>query len=346
MRRPRSAVVGALVAAAAGLAACDTKPAPAKTNTLPTRSVRMEHARLDANAGGEEAIGTVRARNSAAISSTVVGKVQVLNVTLGRRVQAGDVLVRISADEIGAKLDQTEALYGQAKVDLDRAQTLLSKEAIPRAQYDAAAAAFRVATARRAEAAAMAGHTVLRAPFAGVISAKLVNVGDTAMPGQPLLVLDDPSALRLEATVPEAAARTLTVGQAVPVRVDGRGRELPGTVAEVSPAADPMSRTVLAKVDLPRDPALHPGLLGRLMLPSAAGQPRSVLVPSATVVRRGQLEEVFVVDRGRARLRLVKTGRVTNDGVTEILSGLTDGEAVVASDIPEIVDGQPVKARL
>ena len=107
-----------------------------------------------------------------------------------------------------------------------------------------------------------------------------------------------------------------------------------------------MSRTVLAKVDLPRDPALHPGLLGRLMLPSSSGQARSVLVPSTTVVRRGQLEEVFVVDGGRARLRLVKTGRVTNDGATEILSGLGDGEPVIASDIAELVDGQPVEARL
>jgi RND family efflux transporter MFP subunit len=346
MRRSRDAALGALVAAAVALSACDTRPARPQATPLPTRPVRVEHARLDVNATGEEVVGTVRARNSAAISSTVVGKVQMLNVTLGRRVQAGDVLARISADEIGAKLDQTDALYAQAKVDFDRAQSLLNKEAIPRAQYDVAAAALRVAGARRAEAAAMAGHTVLHAPFAGVISAKLANVGDTAMPGQPLLVLDDPSALRLEATVPEVAARTLKAGQAVPVRVDGRARELTGTVAEISPAADPMSRTVLAKIDLPPDASLHPGLLGRLMLASPSGQPRAVLVPSATVVRRGQLEEVFVVERGRARLRLVKTGRVTNDGATEILSGLVDGDAVVASDIAEIVDGQPVEARL
>jgi RND family efflux transporter MFP subunit len=346
VRRSHVAVFGAVVVASMALGACDKEPARPQPTPLPTRAVRVEHARLDVNATGDEVVGTVRARNSAAISSTVVGKVQALNVTLGRRVQAGDVLVRISADEISAKLDQAEALHAQAKVDLDRAQTLLNKDAIPRAQYDSAAAALRVAAARRAEAAAMAGHTVLRAPFAGVISAKLANVGDTAMPGQPLLVLDDPSALRLEATVPEAAAQALKVGQAVPVRVDRRGRALTGTVAEISPAADPLSRTVLAKVDLPRDGALHPGLLGRLTLPSPSGQPRSVLVPSASVVRRGQLEEVFVVDRGRARLRLVKTGRVTSEGATEILSGLTEGQVVVASDIAEIVDGQPIEERL
>jgi membrane fusion protein, multidrug efflux system len=347
MRPSRNDVIAALiVVASVALSACDVEPARPPATPLPTRSVRVEHARLDVGASGEEVVGTVRARNSAAISSTVVGKVQALNVTLGRRVQTGDVLARISADEIGAKLDQTEALYAQAKVDLDRAQSLLGKEAIPRAQYDAAASAFRVAQARRAEAAAMAGHTVLRAPFGGVVSAKLANVGDTAMPGQALLVLDDPSALRLEATVPEVAARTLKIGEAVPVRVGGRAGDLTGTVAEISPAADPLSRTVLAKIDLPGDPALHPGLLGRLILASPTEQPRAVLVPSVTVVRRGQLEEVFVVDRGRARLRLVKTGRVTSAGATEILSGLAAGDAVVASDVAEIVDGQPVEARL
>ena len=345
MRQPLRAGVGLVAAVASVFSACSPPKAHEQPTPLPTRTVRVEHARLDVNAIGEEVVGTVRARNSAAISATVVGKVQALNVTLGRRVQAGDVLVRISADEIGAKLDQAEALYAQAKVDHDRAQGLLVKDAIPKAQYEAAAAGFRVAAARRAEAAAMASHTVLRAPFAGVISAKLANVGDTAMAGQPLLVLDDPTSLRLEATVPEVAARRLKVGQAVPVRVDGAGHELTGTVAEVSPASDPTSRTVLAKVDLPTDTALHPGVLGRFLLPSPAGRPGSVVVPSASVIRRGQLEEVFVVDQGRARLRLVKTGRVKGD-TTEILSGLSDGDTVVASDLAELTDGQPVEARL
>ena len=345
MRLPLRAGAGLFAAVATALAACGPQTAHQQPTPLPKRSVQVERARLDVDSGGDEVIGTVRARNSAAISATVVGKVRVLDVTLGRRVRAGDVLVRISADEIGAKLDQTEALYGRAKVDFDRAQGLLKHDAIPRAQYEAAAADFQVASARRAEAVAMASHTVLRAPFAGVVTAKLASIGDTAMPGQPLLVLDDPTALRLEATVPEIAARTLKVGQKVPVRIDGSTRDLAGTVAEISPASDPTSRTVLAKVDLPTDAALHPGVLGRFLLPSPVGRPRSVVVPSASVVRRGQLEEVFVVDQGRARLRLVKTGRVKGD-TTEILSGLSDGDTVVAADLAELIDGQPVEARL
>jgi RND family efflux transporter MFP subunit len=341
MRAMSRALMPALLLGAAAFGACEGRPTRSEAKAAAPHAVRIQPARAQAGAGGEEVIGTVRARNSAAISSTVVGRVSALPVTLGSSVRPGDVLVRISAEEIGAKLEQSEALYARAQADFERAQKLLDHDAIPKAQYDAAAADLRLARGRRAEAGAMAGHTVLRAPFAGVITAKQANVGDTAMPGQTLLVLDDPRALRLEATVPEIAARELHPGQAVPVRLDV-GRELSGVVAEISPAADPASRTVLAKVDLPADPALHPGLLGRLRLPS--GQSRSIVIPASALLRRGQLEEVFVVADGRARLRLVKSGPVGSDGATEILSGLTKGEAVVTSGTAGLVDGQPVEA--
>lgn len=342
MRSLPRAIAGALVFGLAGsLVACGTPPPRLEAKQVPARSVQVQAARAKAGTGGQVVIGTVRARSSAAISSTVVGKVSALPVTLGRSVRAGDVLARISADEIDAKVDQSDAVYARAKADFDRAQKLLDRDAIPKAQYDAAVADLRLARGRRAEAGAMAGHTVLRAPFAGVVTAKQANVGDTAMPGQTLLVLEDPRALRLEATVPEVAARALRPGQTLPVQVDG-GRELTGTIAEISPAADPLSRTVLAKVDLPGDPALHSGLLARLRLPSP--QSRTIVVPAGSLVRRGQLEEVFVVEDGRARLRLVRSGQLLADGATEILSGLSDGDAVVTSGLAGLSDGQPIEA--
>jgi RND family efflux transporter MFP subunit len=325
------------------LGACDRLPPPPGSQRDTVHAVRARPARAEIVADGEEVIGTVKARNSAAIASTVVGRVSALPVALGRSVRAGDVLARISAEEIGAKVEQSEALYARAQADFERARKLLEHDAIPKAQYEAAVADLRLARGRRAEAGAMASHTVLRAPFAGVVTAKQANVGDTAMPGQTLLVLDDPGALRLEATVPEVAAKALRAGQTVPIRFDG-GRELAGTVAEVSPAADPTSRTVLAKLDLPGDPALHPGLLGRLRIP--AGQTRAIVVPAGTLLRRGQLEEVFVVESGRARLRLVKAGPIRSDGATEILSGVSDGDVVVTAGTAGLVDGQPVEATL
>jgi RND family efflux transporter MFP subunit len=340
MRKLRALTLSVLALSASALS-CTGDRAPKAAEALPVRVVQVDRARSAARGIGEEVMGTVRARKTAVISPVVMGKVAVLAVSLGSRVQAGDVLARISASEIDAKLDQARALYERRKVDLARAKKLTDDGALAVATYDGALTEFQVAEAQKAEATAMAEHTVLRAPFSGVVTSKIANVGDTAMPGQPLLVIEDPSALRLEATLPEAAARILTQGQTVRVRVDTVEGDLAGRVAEISPSADPASRTVLAKIDLPGDPAVHSGLFGRLLL--ASNETQSIVVPAAAVVRHGQLESVFVVQGETARLRLVRTGRELA-GAVEVLSGLVDGEAVVSSDAIALVDDQPVKA--
>jgi RND family efflux transporter MFP subunit len=323
------------------IAACGREPAPRSAPPRPPLAVHVSRARLVSRTVGEEVVGTVRARNSAVLSPTIAGRVTELRVTLGSRVHEGDLLARISAPEIDARLEQARALFERKEVDLGRAKRLVDDGAIAPTVYDAALTEFHVARGARAEASAMADHTVLRAPFAGVVTSKSANVGDTAMPGQPLLAIEDPGALRLEATLAEGAARALAPGQRVQARIDGVARDLAGTVAEISPVADPASRTVLAKIDLPVDPALRSGLFGRLLL--ASGESTSLVVPSAAVIHHGQLEAVFVVEGGTAQLRLVRTGR-ERAGVVEITSGLDDGEAVADSDVGTLADAQPVEA--
>jgi RND family efflux transporter MFP subunit len=290
----------------------------------------------------EEAVGTVRAVRSATIAPTVTGTVAEVRATVGSAVRAGDVLVRLSAREIDARLEQARAVHALAKLDRDRAEKLRAETAISVAQYDTAVAQWKVAEAALADAAALADHTVLRAPFTGVVTAKLANAGDTAMPGQALLVVEAPDALRFEARVPDAVARGLAAGQRRPIRVDGLDRELTGTVTEIDPAVDAASRTVLVKLDLPPDPELRSGRFGRLLV--ASGATDVVTVPASAVVRRGQLEIVFVVESAAARLRLVRTAR-ERDGRVEIVSGLTGGEQVSVSDAAQLVDGQPVAVR-
>ncbi len=312
-----------------------------KSGALPAPvTVHVDRAHLVGSASGEQAVGTVRARNSASIAPTVMGRVVEMRVKLGQQVHAGDVLARISAEEVTAKVAQARALQANAQLELERAKKLLADDAIPRAQYDTAKSQYDVAHAALAEANAMQDHTIVRAPFSGVVTSKIANAGDTAVPGQPLLVLDDPTSLRFEVPVAEASARALSPGQKMAIRIDGIDGDLTGTVAEISPAADPASRTVLAKLDLPADARLHPGLFGRLMITSHEAQ--AIAVPSSAVVRRGQLEEVFVVDGNVAHLRLVRTGR-EHDGVTEILSGLANNEIVATSDVGQLTDGAPVK---
>lgn len=320
-------------------AACGNHPTANPAPPPAPLAIHVDRARTVSFAAGEDVVGTVRARRSAAIAATVMGRVAELPVSLGQHVAPGELLVRIAAGEIGAQVERARAVQARAEVDFERARRLFDHEAIPRAQYDAAQSELQVARSSLAEASAMADHTVLRAPFAGVVTSKIANAGDTAMPGQVLLVVEDPRSMRFESTVPEALTHALASGQALPVRIDGLGDEMQGTVAEISPAADPTSRTVLAKIDLPADPRLHPGLFGRLTL--ASGRSPAVAVPAAVVVHHGQLEELFVISGDTARLRLVKTGQ-ERDGSVEILSGLNEGEIVAVSDLGQLTDDRLV----
>lgn len=333
---------GDVMALVATLAGCTAEPAPRPAASLPTRSVQVASAKRATRPVVTEVVGTVRAVRSATIGPVVGGTVAEVRVGLGSSVRPGEVLVRLSAREIDARLEQARAVKSLARTEHDRAAALHAQDAISSAQYDAARSQLEVAEAAQAEASTMADKTVLRAPFAGVVTAKMVNVGDTAMPGQALLVVEAPDALRFEARVPEAAARGLAAGGSLALRLDGEAAELDGRVAEIEPTAEAATRTVLVKIDLPRVPGLHAGRFGRLLV--GAGTTAAVTVATSAVVRRGQLDTVFVVEAGVARLRLVRTARQTA-GRVEVASGLAGGELVVVADASDLVDGQPVAVR-
>lgn len=332
----------AALALISALAGCGSHPPSTREGAVrsaPVVTVRVEAAREVDRPIGEEVVGNVRPRTSAAISSSIMGTVRDLRVTLGSTVHAGDVLLRLSAAEIDAQANQARAVYGQSQVDLQRATQLFASHAVAQAAVDSANAQYRVAQATLAEAEVMRGYAVVRAPISGVITAKECAVGDLAVPGRTLLVLESPGAMRLEAYVPETLAHHLTPGRRFPVRIDALGHELEGVVAELSPSADAASRTVLVKLDLPELPELRAGMFGRLVV--TTGQERAVTVPRAALVRRGQMETVYVADHGVARLRIVRAGRIDGDRI-ELVSGLTAAEPVIVTHAERLVDGEHV----
>jgi membrane fusion protein, multidrug efflux system len=322
------------------LVGCSGEPPPRPASEKAPAKVRVVQVERSSRPVITEVVGTVRAVRSATLAPLISGMVAEIRVGLGSSVRAGEILVRLSAREIEARLEQSRAVAALAKRDRDRATTLKEQGAMSSAQYDTAMSQWSVAQAREAEASTLAERMVLRAPFAGVVTAKLANAGDTAMPGQALLVVEAPSALRFEARVPEAAADRLSVGATVPVRLDGFAEDLQGRVAEIQPAADDATRTRLVKVDLPEVAGLRSGRFGRLLV--ATSDSRTVTVPAEAVIRRGQLETVFVLDSGTARLRLIRTGR-ERDGRLEVVSGLSGEEKVVVPGALELVDGQRVE---
>ncbi len=290
----------------------------------------------------EEVLGTVRAKRHATLEAKLSGRIASLPVVLGQRIKAGERVVRLDAAEIAARLDQAETSLQQAERDWKRVASLFEQQAIPRAEYDAAEARHRGALGGAAEAKAMMSYVDISAPFDGVVTRKWAEVGDLALPGKPLISIEDPSALQLEADVPQAILSQVQHGARLTARVDGVTRELTGTVSEIAPSADATSRTFRVQIDLPDQPGLSSGQFGRLRVP--VGTTHSVRVPAAAVVHRGQLEIVFVVVNQHAQFHLVTTGKHVGDAV-EILSGLDAGDIVVVDGMTALSDGQSVEAK-
>jgi RND family efflux transporter MFP subunit len=328
------------IALLVSLSACAGEVPPDRPPSAPAKAVRVVAAERSPLPVLTEVVGTVRSAHEATIAPLVAGTVAEVRVGLGTSVRAGEVLLRLSAREIGQQLEQAHAVAELAARERDRAVALNAQGTIAASQYEAAVSQWSVARAREAEASTIAERALLRAPFAGLITAKLVNVGETVLPGRALLTLEGRSATRFEAQIPEAVSGELAVGLALPVRIEGQARELEGRVIEIQPASDDATRARLVKLELPETRGLRSGQFGRVLLPT--GVAATVTVPATAVVRLGQLEAVFVVDSGAARLRLVRCGREA-EGRVQISSGLSGGEKVVVSGAGDLEDGQAVE---
>jgi RND family efflux transporter MFP subunit len=339
MRRslPVAAACAALL-----LAGCGPKAGPAAAAAAPTATVRVQTIERRQRIATEEVVGTVRARLRAVIEAKVSGKIERMAVVPGRAVRRGQLLAHIEAREIQARLEQALAVRQQAEADLKRFASLLEQKILAQSEYDAAQSRFRVADASVNEAETLLGYTQVNAPFDGVITRKLADVGDLAAPGKPLLEMEDSRSLRLEADVPEAVVGNLTLGDRLPVRLSALDETLQGVVSEIAPATDPGSRTFLVKLDLPAGPTLRAGQFGRLSMP--VGGTSALRVPASALVVRGQMEFVVLVSEGRARLRIVKSGKRVGDEV-ELVSGVEAGETLVVENASGLVDGQPLQVR-
>ncbi|SPE60045.1 Efflux transporter, RND family, MFP subunit [Verrucomicrobia bacterium] len=339
-----SPVAAGLFAAVLCVTGCGARSEASKDNSpnLPTAHVRVQTLETASEAATEEVVGTVRSKLHATLEAKLSGRIDSLPVLLGQRVKAGDLLVRLDAAEIAARLDQANAALDQADREWKRVSGLFAQQAATRSEYDAADAHDRQAKAATAEAKAMLGYVEVRAPFDGVVAKKYVDEGDQAIPGKPLVAIEDPSALELEADVPEGIASIIHLDGRLGCRVGRLNPEVRCRVSEIAPAADPASRTFRVKLQLPEVTGLMSGQFARLAVP--IGESRSLRAPAPAVLQCGQLDIVFkVVDR-HAQLRLVKTGRQFGNQ-TEILAGLQPGDLVVVEGAAQLTDGQPVETQ-
>jgi membrane fusion protein, multidrug efflux system len=325
------------------LAGCSKHAASvAASAPLPPAIVRLAVVQAETAPALTEVTGTVRPVQRATIAAKVMGAIDDLPVTLGQRVRAGDLLVKISAAEISAKVLQAQAGLNQAKRDLDRERELLAKGASTADMVKGLEDRFAMTQAMVREAEVMLGYTTVRAPFDGVVARKLAHAGDLAAPGQPLLEVEGTDAFQVEAGIPDSLASGLAAGATLTVEVPAASLSFPGKLAELSSASDANARTVAVKLTVPAGLAVRSGQFARVLVPGAPA--RALLAPATAVTPFGQMERVFVAANNRAELRLVKTGAARGDRI-EILAGLSEGERVVINPPVALREGQPLSVQ-
>lgn len=219
----------------------------------------------------------------------------------------------VTAEEV----EKAESAYLQAKAHLSQAE-----EGVAASQARAREAGKVVQ-----EAEIGLGYTTIKAQESGEVAKRLAEPGDLAFPGKELITLHTGGSLQLEAMVRESLIGRVRLGDTLGVVVAALEGEEPitGTVDEIEPLADPVTRSFLVKVRLPEVPGLYPGMFGRLMVP--LGEEEGVLIPETAVIRVGQLETVMVESGDNWQPVYVRTGEAVGDKVN-ILSGLSGGETV------------------
>lgn len=323
-----------LLAASTGLAEKQTTAEPPVTVNVHVQTLQKNTSQQQV-----ELVATIQPVLQAAIAAKVTGTITQLPVQLGSKVKQGDLLIKINAEEISARLMQAQAQLAQARRNYEREKKLLKKNATTRETVKSLRDMLNVAQAAFHGAKTMLGYTTITAPFDGVVTNKSANSGDLATPGTPLLHIENNTHLQAVTAVPESLINQIHPADTIQVHIPSAQLALIGTVAEIAPAADPQSRTAQVKIDIPYEQALRSGQFARVNLPV---QPATtLLVPRSAVVPFGQMDKVFVVEDGIAQLRLVRTGSSSGDTL-EILAGLRPGDQVIIDNNALLVSGQPV----
>lgn len=374
----KNVIWASLLAASAGIMAGCHGGEPARTpgtvETMRARVVESQEKQVPENL---RSTGTVHARETATVSSQVMGRIQQMLVREGDRVRAGQTLVVLDGAALRAQLEQAQAGLKAAQnaqvaaqtnaalaaSTLDRYKQLESEKSVSPQEMDevsrraeAAAASLEAvraqtdaARAQESGARTMMSYTRLVAPFAGVVTARMADPGTMAAPGVPLLQVDRAGALQLDATVDESMIGAIHKGMKVPVTIAGGASaamgeaNIAGTVAEIAPAADPSSHSFTVKIDLASSSQARAGMYGTAEF--ADGIRNAILVPRSAVVARGSLNCVYVLDsQGIAQLRYLTLGAVRGN-LVEVLSGVSAHERLVDAPSDRELAGKRIEVQ-
>ncbi len=314
---------------------------PAAAEPLPTTAATLEELprlrTLD---------GVVEAVQRATVSARITGEVAAVYFDVDEFVSKDKVILRFKDTEQKARvararaaLKEAEARYADAKQEFDRIAGLYREKAVSKADLDRAKAALEAAEARieaaraaLAEAEEQLAHTVVRAPYAGVVIERHVEPGETVRVGQPLMTGLSLEKLRVRVDVPQTVIDAVRARRRAEI-IAPDGQCLESDRVTIFPVAHTASHTFRVRVRLPDGRhGLYPGMLVKARF--EVGRERRLVIPAQAVAHRSEVTAVYVVDEdGRVHMRQVQLGRRLADGRQEILAGLEAGERVALDPI-------------
>jgi RND family efflux transporter MFP subunit len=352
----RQALQVLITAAVLALAACGGARHPpskgASGAALRSFEIQLEHApqerRLD---------GVLEAVNQGTVAAQTSGRVAEILYDVNDFVPAGAVVMRLRSTEQRAGLRQAQAALAEAtareaeaQVHYRRLAQMYETRVIPKASLDEATAnrdtaVARLNSARAALESAQEGvaYTEVRAPYAGVVTKRLVEVGETVSPGTPLMSGLSLQYLRVSVDVPQSIVAQVRHLKRAAIYVEGRRIE--ASKVTVFPEASSPSNTFRARLELPENATdLYPGMFVKVGF--VTGEADRILVPVSAVVQRSEVTAVYVIDAsGRTSLRQVRLGdRI--EGNMEVLSGLTAGERIALDPRAAVAELKPVAVAL
>ncbi len=290
--------------------------------------------------------GVIEAVHRATVSAQTSGRIVEVLVDVDDFVAKDSVIVRFRDKEQRAALTAAQARLEEAKANFDRVRDLLERKLVAKADFDKAEAALKSARAGVEQAQEQLEHTVVRAPYSGIVVQRHVEPGEVANPGQPLMTGLSLEKLRVVANVSQAYVDEVRTRSRARVLLPSQQAGVSGTGITVSPYADPQTHTFRIRVDLPEGRhGVYPGMFAKVAF--VVGEDQRLLVPAAAVVSRSEVTAVYVVgEDGKVGFRQIRVGR-SRDGQVEVLAGLSEGERVALDPIragvylKQVATGEP-----
>jgi RND family efflux transporter MFP subunit len=342
--------------------ACNEKKETGKPDN--TNPISVVVSTPDVNSqGGIATSGTIEASQTASISTRIMGYINHIYVKAGDHVRKGQLLASINSQDIQAKKAQAEAAITEAEAnvknaqkDYDRFSALYQKQSASAKeldnvtfQYNASKARLEAAKQMRNEVNAMNSYANIVSPIDGTVTQKIADEGSMAVPGWPLLTIEQNGKLQISASVGESDINKIKKGDKAKVEINTIGTTIESVITEISPSSRVTGGQYLIKLGIPEPEKknLYSGMYVNVFIPlkeqaQYRAESNGILVPTASLIHQDQLTGLYTISSGNtALLRWVRTGKIFGDK-TEILSGIGADEKFIIKAVTPLYNGAPV----